>query len=132
MAQSQPSALDRFIDKKCFDAIYRALEGYVEDNPADLELSSYHVQEPDGAQLLDMEVIKTVGGTSADDTITFDVIVSGEIEIEETVRRNRETDSVTQWFRVHCKAELGDGLKDLKVISVEVYSKQEATGWRKA
>lgn len=123
MAQAQPSALDRFIDKKCFDAIYRALEVYIEDNFGNLELSSYHVQEPDGAQLLEMEVIRTNGGTSEDDTITFDVIVSCEIEIEETVKRNRETDSVTQWFKAHCEAEFGEGLKNFKVTNVEVYSK---------
>jgi len=72
---------------------------------------------------MEMEVIRTNGGTSEDDTITFDVVVSCEIEIEETVKRNRETDSVTQWFRVHCRTELGDGLKNLKVTNVEVYSK---------
>jgi|AGTN01.3.fsa_nt_gi hypothetical protein len=123
MDKAQPSALDRLIDKKCFDVIYGALEGYIEDNIDSLELSSHCVQEPDGAQLIDMEVIRTNGGTSEDDTITFEVIVSCEIEIEETVRRNRETDSVMQWFRVRCKAELLEGLKNLKVTSVEVYSK---------
>ena len=104
--------IDRFTDKKCYDAIYSALSSYIEDNPDCLELNhtSNFVQEPDGASLIDMEIIKTENCVINEDEIIFDTVVSCEIEIEETVNRNRETDSTSQWFRLHCKALLTDTL----------------------
>ena len=45
---------------------------------------------------MDMELIKTANCVTDEDEIIFDAIVSCEIEIEETVRRNRETDSASQ------------------------------------
>lgn len=117
--------IDRFIDKKCYDAMYSALSRYIEDNPDSLELGqvSNFVEEPDGASLIDMEIIKTENCVIDEDEITFDTIVSCEIEIEETVNRNRETDSSSQWFRMHCKAVLADTLKSFTVSNIEVYSK---------
>ncbi len=117
--------IDRFIDKKCYDAIYSALSSYIEDNPDGLELdqTSNFVEEPDGASLIDMEIVKTENCIIDEDEITFDTVVSCELEIEETVKRNRETDSASQWFRMHCKAVLADTLKSFTVSDIEVYSK---------
>jgi hypothetical protein len=119
------SEIDRFIDKKCFDALYSALSSYIEDNPDNLELesTSNFVEEPDGACLIDMEIIKTENCVIEEDEITFDTIISCEIEIEETIKRNRETDSVNQWFRMQCKAVLADTLKSFSISNIEVYSK---------
>lgn len=122
MMQRKQSNLDQLIDKKCYDAMYRAVAGYIEDNPDELELSSYLVEEPDGATLSDLELIRTCDATIDENEISFVAIVSCEIEIEETVRRNRETDGASQWFRVKCKAVLGETLKSFRVTGVEVYS----------
>lgn len=117
--------IDRFIDKKCYDAMYAALSRYIEDNPDSLELNniSNFVEQPDGASLIEMEIIKSENCVIDEDEVAFDVIVSCEIEIEETVSRNRETDSTNQWFRMHCKAVLADTLKSFTVPNIEVYSK---------
>jgi hypothetical protein len=117
--------IDKFIDKKCYDAMYKSVSCYVEDNPNALELSctSNFVDEPDGATLTDMEIIKTENCVIDEDEITFNTIVSCELEIEETVRRNRETDCASQWFRLKCRAVLHDTLKSFTVTNVEVYSK---------
>ena len=119
------SALDRLIDKKCYDALYKALSDYIEDSPDGLDLlyPSNLVEQPDTASLIDMEVIRSANSATKDDNLFFDVIVSGEIEIEETVRRERETDSVTQWFKLQCEAVLDDGLKDFIIKKVEVYAR---------
>ena len=125
MAKTQPTALERLIDKKCYDTLYAALSDYIEDNPDSLDLlhPSHHVEEPDEATLVDMEVISIADGASDEDTLTFDVIVSAEIEVSETVKRERESDGVTQWFKLHCEALLEEGFKDIMVTRIEIYSK---------
>jgi hypothetical protein len=119
------TGIDQFIDKNCYDAMYAALSHYIEDNPGSLELDyiSNFVEQPDGASLIEMEINKSENCVIDEDEVAFDVIVSCEIEIVETVSRNRETDSTNQWFRMHCKAVLADMLKSFTVPNIEVYSK---------
>ncbi len=118
--------LDRFIDKKCLDAMYSSLSDYIEDNPDGLELRpSNFVEGPDGASLIDMEIIKTEKCIIDEDQISFDTIVCCELEIEETIKRNRETDTARQWFRLHCNAIFADTLMSFEVSDIEIYSKLE-------
>ncbi|HAE42429.1 MAG TPA: hypothetical protein DCG34_05845 [Clostridiales bacterium] len=125
MGQSKPSDLDRLIDKTCYNAIQDALSQFIEDRPGELELSgvSNFVEEPEGAALIEMELIRCSNVVMDDDEINFDAIVSCEIEIEETVRRNRESDGVRQWFNVHCRAVLDGTLKSFRIMQIEVYSR---------
>ncbi len=81
------------------DGIFTALSEYVENNPERLESNSNCVESPDEATLSDID-IKFVDITGSEGTkLVFDVLVSAEIEIAETVMRNSETDSIEQWFR---------------------------------
>jgi hypothetical protein len=123
MVSRKQSDLDRLIDKKCYDSIFDAVASYIEDNPDKLEISSNFVEKPDGATLSDLEFIRTCNTSIDENIISFDAIVSCEIEIDETVRRNRETDGVSQWFRIKCIATLGEVLKNFRVTEVEVYSR---------
>jgi len=125
MGDNKNSDLLKLIDKKCYTTIYDAVSRFIEDNPDELDLrgASNFIDEPDAASLNEMELIKTCNVVVDEDVITFDMIVSCEIEIEETVRRNRETDGATQWFRIRCKALLEETLKSFEVIKIEVYTK---------
>ncbi len=81
------------IEDKYFDDIFNALTEYVENNPDKLDSKSYRIESPDESTLSNIEV-KFVNITdSAGNEILFDVVVSAEIEITETVRGNRETNS---------------------------------------
>jgi hypothetical protein len=125
MEKNKTSNLDRLIDKKCYDAMYNAVSQFIEDNLNNLELSglSNLVEEPDGACLSDMEFIRSCNAEIEDNKIVFDAIVSCDIEIEETIRRNRETDGVIQWFKIRCKALIEETLKSFQIVHIEVYSK---------
>lgn len=48
---------------------------------------------------------------------------SAEIEVSETVKRERESVGVTQWFKLNCEALLEEGFKDIIVNRIEIYSK---------
>lgn len=119
------TVMDKFIDNKCYDVMFSALSSYVEDNLDGLELDyiSKFVEEPDTATLIDMEIIKTENCNIDGDQISFDTVVSCDLEIEETHKRNRETDNASQWFRMRCRANLADTVNGIKVLSIAVYTK---------
>jgi hypothetical protein len=106
-----------------YNELFDELSEYIEDNPDKLESNSYHVQSPDEAALSDFDIITIDITDSPGNSILFDVIVSAEVEIAETVRRNRETDGIEQWFRISCKADLDDGIQNFQINSVSTYNK---------
>ena len=112
------------IQEDYYNEIFEKLSIFVEDNPSHLESRSYIVEEPDEATLEDFEV-KWINITDSPDcALNFDVIVSAEIQIAETVKRNRETDGFIQWFRISCTAILEDGLQEFGVTDISIYMKQ--------
>jgi hypothetical protein len=120
------------IEDMFYNDIFDALSDFIEDNPNKLDSNSYSVQNPDEAELSDFEVkyvdIINSEGTgihlcSSSYIFFFDVVVSAEIEIAETVKRNRETDGIEQWFRISCAADLEDGLRNFSISSIQIYNK---------
>ena len=82
------------------DGIFNTLSEYVESNPDKLDSNSRCVESPDEATLSDIDIKFVNVADSEGSGILFDVVISAEIEIAETVRRNRETDGIEQWFRM--------------------------------
>lgn len=112
------------IQERFYNEIYQELGVFIETNPSQLEPRSNFVQEPDEASLEDFE-IKWINITGAPDNyLYFDVIVSAEIQIAETIKRNRETDGLIQWFRISFTSILDDGLQEFRVSVVSIYMKQ--------
>jgi len=111
------------IEDTFYNDIFNALSAFIEDNPSRLESNSYRVQSPDEAALSDIKIQFVDITESEEDGFFFNVVVSAEVEIAETVRRNRETDGIEQWFRVSCTAELEDGIRDFRISGIQVYSK---------
>lgn len=86
------------VKEKYYNEIFEELSAFIEDNPPHLETRSNLIQEPDEASL-DFFEVKWINITSSpDNSLHFDVIVSAEIQIAETVKRNRGTDGLIQWF----------------------------------
>ena len=107
-----------------YDDLYKALGDFVEDEPGKLGCRSYTIQDPDEAALCDMSV-KLLNITGAPgSSLNFDVIVSAEMEIAETVRRNREVDEAEQWFRISCSCDTAHGIQGIQIGRICVYNKQ--------
>lgn len=106
-----------------YNDIFNKLSVYVESNPNKLDSNSNCVESPDEAILSDVEVKLVNITVSEGNEILFDVIVSAEIEVAETVRRNRETDGMEQWFQISCSGELEDGLQNFHISDIHIYSK---------
>lgn len=111
------------IEDVFYDDIFNALSEYIENSPDKLEGNSHCVESPDEAALSAFEV-KFVDITDSEgNKIFFDVVVSAEIEVAETVKRNRETDGIEQWFRISCFAELEDGFQNFYISDIHIYNK---------
>ncbi|MEB6113921.1 ImmA/IrrE family metallo-endopeptidase [Kurthia gibsonii] len=113
------------IEDRFYNEIFNELSIFVQSNPDKLESKSNYVESPDEAELSDFEIKWVSITSSGGNEIQFDVILSAEIEIAETIKRNRETDGLQQWFRISCGAILEDGLQDFGVIDVSIYMKQK-------
>ncbi len=125
MANEPQKAFEKLIDKTCYNTIYKAVSEYIEDNYENLDLAdrSNIIEEVHEASLDDLQIVRISNIEQDDDVVKFDVIVNCEIVIEETVRRDRQVDSASQWFTVMCNAILDGALKDFKVDTINIYSR---------
>ena len=116
-------AFKKVVDKEILNAAYAPLASYIEDNftRIDLTYNSNIVENVDQATLLDFEFIRVDDINQDDDILIFQVVVSAEIEIEETIRRDREVDCVHKWFVLTCSAEVDDISNSFTVKSIRVY-----------
>lgn len=125
MASDLHKAFEKLIDKTCYDAIYKAVSAYIADNYEHLELAerSNFIEEVQDASLDDLQILRISNIELDDDVVKFDVIVNCEIVIEETVKRDRQVDSASQWFTVRCSAILDDALKNFKTAAIDIYGR---------
>lgn len=118
----QKLSFSDFIKENYENDIADAVGSFVSDNPDELDCSTNFVDTPEEAELLDFD-IKWINVSDAPGMgILFDVIIEAEIAISETVRRNQEKDSDSQWFRVSCSGDLNGGLKNFEIEGVTVYN----------
>ena len=96
--------LERFIYEKCYDRIFNPLAEWVAEHPTSLELLYSRIEYPDTATLCDMLLEFTTNLSIVEDVISFDAVVSCEIELEEETYHDRRSGSVSQWFRVEKKS----------------------------
>lgn len=118
-------AFEKLIDKACYNTIYKAVSVYIESNYVYLDLSerSNFIEEVQEASLEDLEILRISNIRQDDDVVKFDVIVNCEIVIEETVKRDRQVDSTSQWFTVGCNAVLDDTFKNFRIDTIDIYSR---------
>ncbi|HBY21563.1 MAG: hypothetical protein A2Y24_04675 [Clostridiales bacterium GWE2_32_10] len=118
------SAFEGELDRSCYNKLYKEMQKYIEDNCDSIEFhrKSNFVREVQFASLEEMGIERVTKIQQNDDNLTFNVIVSCDIEIEETVSRNRETDGVNQWFIASCSADFDGELKNFKVNDIGAYN----------
>lgn len=125
MAIELHKAFEKLIDKACYNTIYNAVTTYIDDNYKYLDLAerSNCIEEVHEASLDDLQILRISNIEQDDDVVKFDVIVNCEITIEETVKRDRQVDSASEWFAVRCSAILDGDLKSFKIDTINIYSR---------
>lgn len=114
------------IENRYYEAIYDAISGHLADNADSLGLRSNRVHKADEATLADLTIKWIEISDAPGDSIRFDVIAEAEIEVSEMVRRDREVGEASEWFRVSCKGELNNGLRNFAIMGVHTYSRRNS------
>jgi len=120
---NRTNELEQLIYQKCYDQIWETVSTYVAAHPNSLELSYSRVQYPDSALLEDMVLEFSTNILIDEDTLTFDAVVSCQIELEEQTYHDTKNAEVNQWFKVNCSVVIEDQLKQFTVHKIETYSK---------
>lgn len=66
---------------------------------------------------------------AAGDGISFDIIVETEIIVSTRYRSVVESDDVSQWFRLSCRGNLNNSLRNFKITNVDIYSRLRFDGF---
>lgn len=123
MAKEIMDAFKKVIDRNILNVAYAPLSSYIEDNfnRINLTYSSNIIENVEQASLLDFELVKVDDINQNDDILIFQVVIDAEIEIEETIHRDREVDNVQKWFILTCSSETDDIPGTFAVKSIRVY-----------
>jgi hypothetical protein len=113
------------IENHFFDQIENAVTGYVAENLGSLNLRSYRVREADEVVITDLTVKRVDVHNEAGTSIRFDVITEAEIVVSERYHSDIETDEIGEWFRVSCRGDLDDGLRNFSILNVDTYSRSK-------
>lgn len=111
MSQEIIDAFKKVIDRTILDVAFSPLSTYIENNYSRLDLTckAKVIENVEQATLIDFELIRVADITLLkDNKLMFQVIVDAEIEIEETIRRDREVEGVNKWFMLSCLTEIDD------------------------
>ncbi|MBU5300473.1 helix-turn-helix transcriptional regulator [Clostridium sporogenes] len=112
------------IQKQCYDEIFESARIYVEENPDRFKGESNIVDEPEEAELSEIEIQFISVTEKPNYNLEFDVVVSAEIEVHQRMPHSySESDGIVQWLRVCCSATLKNGLHNFKTLEVHIYNK---------
>jgi len=116
------------IENQFFSVIESAINEYVSDNLGRLDLRSYRVQQAEEFFVSDLHIKRVDVSDAPGEGIRFDVIVEADMEVAETMLRDREIDEVSEWFRISCRGSLHNGLHDLEITNINTYNREASGG----
>jgi hypothetical protein len=113
-----------YVTNRFYNEFYSAIESYIEENLDNLDLKLRNVRNIGKVSLADMEVKFVSINDLPDMKIEFDVIVDGEIEVNEGDYHYDDFDICNQWFILRCVGDLDCGLDDFKIASINTYDQK--------
>ena len=123
MTNEIKGAFQKVIEKNILNITYAPLSSYISDNCSRLDLaySSSVIENVDQATLVDVDLVKVDDIDQNGDILTFKAVVDAEVEIEETVHRDREVEGVQKWFTLTCYAKIDDIPDSFSIKSINPY-----------
>jgi len=114
--------LKDYIDRAGYDIIYETVAKYVQDSFPRLKLAekSNFVEEVESVAVQGMTIDRVGSIVISGGIFNFNVDVTMEIEIGETVRRDSIIDSANCLLRVHCTAQSDPLPKNIDVQRITV------------
>lgn len=123
MSQQITNAFEKVIDRRILEIAYEPLSSYIEDNYMRLNLANNAktIENVEQSTLLDFELVRINDIIQNGEMLLFQIIIVAEIEIEETVRRDREVENINKKFVLSCSASIDDIQGSFTVDSIEEY-----------
>ena len=109
--------VDRF-----YNELYDGIQEFIKENPHNLDLNLYRVQDIDEIELTDIRVVFVDVHDQPGAGISFDIAVDADIETIEEDKYCNEDEEASQWFMVRCSGDLACSLDDFEIHSISVYS----------
>lgn len=111
-----------YVADRFYNELYDGVREFIKDNPRDLDLKLYRVQDIDDIELSDIRVAFVDVHDQPETGISFDVAVDADIETIEEDKYCNEDEEAGQWFMVRCSGDLTCSLEDFQIHSISVYS----------
>lgn len=91
------------LDNNYYDDIYNAIASFIDDNPSRIKSNSQVVKKVEEATLDDIDIKNISINDSSENEILVDIVVEAEIEIFETIRRNRKVIAQINGLEFHVR-----------------------------
>ena len=111
-----------YVADRFYNELYDGIREFIKDNPRDLDLKLYRVQDIDDIELSDVRVVFVDVHDQPGTGISFDIAVDADIETIEEDKYCNEDEEASQWFMVRCSGDLACSLDDFEIHSISVYS----------
>lgn len=115
--------LEEFVYEYCFNQILHTTTVFVAEHPAALDLTYSRIKYPDTATLMSLIPEFVTNIAISEDTLSFDAIMSGIIELSEENYGKIQTNETKQWLRISCIAIVTDKFDSLTVEKIIPYKK---------
>lgn len=111
-----------YVADRFYNELYDGIQEFIKENPHNLDLNLYRVQDIDEIELTDIRVVFVDVHDQPGTGISFDIAVDADIETIEEDKYCNEDEEASQWFIVRCSGDLACSLDDFEIHSISVYS----------
>lgn len=111
-----------YVADRFYNELYDGIQEFIKENPHNLDLNLYRVQDIDEIDLTDIRVVFVDVHDQPGTGISFDIAVDADIETIEEDKYCNEDEEASQWFMVRCSGNLACSLDDFEIHSISVYS----------
>lgn len=118
------NSFEKYVETTYYNEIFNRVKSYIYYNKDNMDLATSTVPDPSKATLEDFKVKSVLFSDAPGYQIQFDLVIEAEVNIEGRGRYDWESDGAYPWLLVSCTGLLKNGLQNVQVGNVSVYSQK--------
>ena len=118
------NSFEKYVEKTYYNEIFNRVKSYIYYNKDNMDLATSTVPDPSKATLEDFKVKSVLFSDAPGYQIQFDLVIEAEVNVEGRGRYDWESDGAYPWLLVSCTGLLKNGLQNVQVGNVSVYSQK--------
>lgn len=117
--------IEKYIENKYYDEIFNRCKGFILGHKSQLQFKSYLVLDASYVELDDIHVRSVIfKGEPGNHNIQFNACIEADVILKGLGRKSYEADTDSVWLKVSFFGILSEGLRDVKIIGVDEYSRE--------